>query len=466
MFVPMSLRDRTVLIVAYLGFLSAVLVKAFSSEAATTGTLIALVVLVALSIGPLVAYRSSWGWFHPLIFTSIVGLIVLVRQFSMYADGLPFHRSPLISSSELGGAVTMYVAMQCVALAAYYVGFALFGHIRAPSLRLADPRLLPQRVMVLTAVCLIALAGYVAASGGLQTVLAALFAKRSTALEGRHYLLAAFQIFLPGIWYWTAYGRKPFSSPGFLLSASAGFFGLFIATGSRAGLVYAIAVMGIIWSLRHQEFFHIRFIIAFVGFLILVTGLGAARTASQSSSLAPVSAKETVLSAISQGLGGEFAARSTTESGVIPVLAKVPHEIDYIYGSTYAAILVAPIPRALWPSKPGLAGGRVGRTFFFAPKGVPPGGIGEAYWNFGLAGVIGIFAMFGVLHRILANFLVRNRHVPAALVIFAACLVLLRDPAGTALVSAARTLVLIAIVTVYLRMTRRSERYRTVSSAA
>jgi hypothetical protein len=60
---------------------------------------------------------------------------------------------------------------------------------------------------------------------------------------------------------------------------------------------------------------------------------------------------------------------------------------------------------------------------------MPPGIIGEAYWNFGLLGIPLVFFCFGMFHRWLANFIRCYPREPVAMAIYVT-LVLLAQPSS------------------------------------
>lgn len=69
------------------------------------------------------------------------------------------------------------------------------------------------------------------------------------------------------------------------------------------------------------------------------------------------------------------------------ILAAVPDKIDYKYGSTFVAWVVAPIPRVIWKNKPFLGIGKEVATDAFGytdRRGVPPGFLAEIAINFGV----------------------------------------------------------------------------------
>lgn len=85
------------------------------------------------------------------------------------------------------------------------------------------------------------------------------------------------------------------------------------------------------------------------------------------------------------------------------IVEKFPDEFDYLYGSSYATILIAPIPRVLWPEKPVVRVGLFVGTEVLernSRTGVVPGIIGEAYMNFGSVGVAVILFLFGLFCKV------------------------------------------------------------------
>lgn len=81
------------------------------------------------------------------------------------------------------------------------------------------------------------------------------------------------------------------------------------------------------------------------------------------------------------------------------IVNSVPEKMKFQYGKTFLSLLVAPVPRNLWPEKPNITPGYdiSHQIYGFSEantSGIPPNIIGELYLNFGLAGIfVGLFIL-------------------------------------------------------------------------
>jgi hypothetical protein len=79
----------------------------------------------------------------------------------------------------------------------------------------------------------------------------------------------------------------------------------------------------------------------------------------------------------------------------------VPDQMNFQGGLTYVTWITAPIPRSVWSKKPSVhVGDKVATEIWGrSPRagGIPPGLVGEAYINFGWAGVLLVPFLLGVL---------------------------------------------------------------------
>lgn len=107
-------------------------------------------------------------------------------------------------------------------------------------------------------------------------------------------------------------------------------------------------------------------------------------------------------------------AEATTGRVALDVFAavyeEVPTRTDFYKGSTFVSLLVAPVPRSIWPDKPVTdESGIVGRMLL-GPlgHGLPPTSAGLYYLNFGIAGIYLGFALTGLIHARLFSALLRS----------------------------------------------------------
>jgi oligosaccharide repeat unit polymerase len=89
-------------------------------------------------------------------------------------------------------------------------------------------------------------------------------------------------------------------------------------------------------------------------------------------------------------------------------------DLEYRYGGTYFTWIYAPIPRVLWKNKPIISVGADIKQnvygFYGGEGGIPPGIIGEGYWNLGVFGVVLIMFLVGIIMKIIYQTLItRNQ---------------------------------------------------------
>jgi len=354
---------------------------------------------------PFIWYRPSWGWLHPLVFLVLWAELArsVLRKISIYATGLPAHDvMPAASSAVLNGVVTEALLLKAVGLMAMYTGFMSAGRLTAPRLEFKQPNHLALKTGVLTAVSLLALLMLVNAAGSVG----ALMLQRGLPAEARIFTdpnmrIAAYMVGLlkPACLVWFALKPKAWRSPVWLA-----FFGIamligFMATGSRSGVAIPVLQAGVIWILHNRRIPYQAIVIGFV-FSMLVLGIGGAfrQASTEAESLAEVEVDVGLVNSVTNGFQG-MVRYGASHSGYYAILASVPDNVGFLWGESYLSIPVAPIPSAVLPFEKPEAGGKLNakRIFSIRSGGVPPGSIGEAYWNFGIPGVIVVMALFGVV---------------------------------------------------------------------
>lgn len=414
-FVDMGPGARLAVCAVYAVYLCGVVVFALLNGTAAAELVVpALALLLMVRLWPILSYRNrQYGWFHPLVFTTVYALVGLSRSFPEFAFGLVWHRAlPSWSPDQLSRVVAFELLLTTVGLAAYYAGFLLPGRPRVPRLQVRTPRVLSWRALAVLAAGFAIFLVYLSRQGGIIAHLLSWGGARHRAVAGEFYWLEAAAIGLYACLLWlSADPRAPFK-PVFWGCSAVSLMITFLGAGSRGSVILPLALGLIVWMLARRRLMVTGPILLVPLALFLISVLGEFRNSTRSGALDWDALTASPVEAISHAVQGEVLTRASSGSGVIPILALVPDRVPHLYGSTYLAVVSAPVPRSLWPNKPGLVGGRVGRTFFGRPGGVPAGPVGEAYWNFNVPGVVLVFLLFGFFHRWLASLLLANPDHP------------------------------------------------------
>lgn len=403
---------------------------------------LALVLNGVLLLLPIIFYRPNFGWFHPLGFVLFFALLGHLRRFDVYVSGLQWHAAlPGWGTDHLTALVLKDLLLQAAGTVALYAGYVL-GPTPGPlPIIFRTPAHLASKTVFTVAMATGIFAVYVQGRGGLISHMLSWASGRNEALAGAFYWQFLIQLGMLACLCWLTLDQRSTANPVFWGCTLASLTMIFLTGGSRSAVIYTM-VMGLIaWLLREQKVDVVKIAaITLIGLFVLGT-LGNLRNSTFSGTIdwgslwgrsSASTAAET--STLNTGLT-EISQRSSVYSGVFPILGLVPTQVDYLGGSSYLAALTLPVPRALWPQKPGLVAGMVGQTFFNTPVGMPPGPIGEAYWNFGLPGVLMVFTLFGAFQKWLAETYIRCQPQTGAIVPYVITLFLFSEPTGLAFVA-------------------------------
>ena len=382
---------------------------------------LALQLNLLLLLVPIIWYKNSYGWLHPLVFGIFITLLFHLRRFSMYMQGITWHPAlPGLSDHSLTFLVAYELLLNAAGLVFYYFGFFSSPRFAIPRVKFLQPRNLEKKVLLTVLLSLVSFAAYMQTRGGITAHILSWGKGRTAALAGQYYWQIPIQFGLIACLIWLAIGRKVYGKPLFWVCTATMLIVQFLTTGGRGGVVYALIYMLLVFMIREQKIALTKILIVLMMGFVLMGILGDFRKSTFEGELGvnTLTEQSPIESAFNKGLN-EISERSWNAFGSLPILARVPNDVDYIYGNSYLALLSLPIPRAFWPEKPGLVGGRVTSTFFGGSYGIPPGAIGENYWNFGILGVLGAFFIFGSFHKWLAETFRYYSREPAAGVLYA-----------------------------------------------
>ncbi|MGH9522402.1 MAG: O-antigen polymerase [Terriglobales bacterium] len=100
------------------------------------------------------------------------------------------------------------------------------------------------------------------------------------------------------------------------------------------------------------------------------------------------------------------------------VLTVGPRTFPFLWGESYAELLLQPIPRWIWPDKPWPYDVNIGWYAAQTQTAIPPSMVGELYMNFHIVGVtLGMF-LFGALFRSAYRYLVTDSREPAKILLY------------------------------------------------
>ncbi len=437
-FVELQSLPRWVLILSIFGIIVGIGLKdilAPSPIATSKWVSLALQGNLLLLVMPLLFYRPTWGWFHPLIFGILLSLIDYLRDIALYLFGLPWHTAlPNWPADKLTHLVAYELGFKAIGQMAYYLGFILMPKWGIPQVSFSKVQSLPQKVTGAVLFSVSIFMAYMYTRGGIFAHILSWGAGRQAALSGQFYWQLLLQSGLIACLFWLALDHACHRKGLFWLYVSLMLGMIFLVGGSRSAVIYPMVYMIMVWALRERQLSLNKIALVLVLSFVLIGLLGSFRNSTFTGEIGweSLNPSYSETSSLSTGLE-EISARGGSSRGVIPILARVPHDVSYLYGQSYVALLTVPLPRVLWPEKPGMVGGQVGRTFFGSPVGIPPGPIGESYWNFGFAGVVGVFCCFGAFHRWLAIVLSEYADQPASFVLYGFTVFLVRPTSADVL---------------------------------
>lgn len=152
-------------------------------------------------------------------------------------------------------------------------------------------------------------------------------------------------------------------------------------TTTRADVLYVALALLVIIQLTREKL-QVQWVIGLALLVLLgIGGLSAARSNAQTQSNQAGSGLS-INYAVNSGL---LNRNGYDLSKTLLIMDAVPTVLPYENGLTIAIYAVAPIPRAIWSSKPVVSPGPIiGDVIYGTPRsGVPPGITAELVWNFG-----------------------------------------------------------------------------------
>jgi hypothetical protein len=401
--------------------------------AVLTQTIHDLLLIIALAV----LANNPLGILHPLLLALVLwplfqSMPYLIPEYGGWAGvfaGSPvkaphFYGLPSRSAGAVWTAISKYNSLRSLSLICTYVGFLAFSRrpdfSRRP-LVMRYPVSVRAVMIGLIVVSLIVLIIFVRARGGMNAHLTSLGTGRFKELAGDGLVMLAVDLGATAIYIWVAAMPGDVKSPFFLFSLAAVTAAEFISNGSRGGALEVPLTVGLIWAIMRRKI-PWKIALILVPFMFVSIGLlGAIRTSSWTGSTANEALSRSGWSSSLARTQEEIDARQATSAPVPVVERGFELSGGPLLGSSYAAPLVAFIPRAFWHDKPRGVGSLYARLFLgasFSGTTIPIGPEPEMYWNFGLPGVVLLSIIYGVLLRGMYMFFWRRYPNPFAIVFY------------------------------------------------
>jgi len=377
--------------------------------------------LIVLGL-PFVLSRFQPAIFHPLVFYVVwFGIQGLLRgKAALPITGLEYHRGLIeLGPTDLNGVVALSFFLDAVALLSLYAGYVSGPRFRTPSFELPNTRWLALKSLCWVGMASLGLLALATIGGGLDEVLMqrgiASDQRIATQVGGHWSYLAGVGVVVPIAWL--ACDRKAVRSALYWAVVIVAIAIKFAATGSRGGTIQPLIMIGAVYVLQHQRIPYRALLVGTVLSVVMVGGLGEYRSATaQANAFHEVQVDTGGLEWLELGVE-EAQTVASANSGELAVLGSVPDPVPYLYGESYLSIPFVFIPSALWGEKPDAAGKLNATRIYGDPLiSIPPGPVGEAYWNFSYVGVVVVFVLYGTVLKFFGELYRGNAGHPAVLV--------------------------------------------------
>ena len=417
-FIPIDSNHR--LIISFISLIISCVVLFYINYdlSLISGLIIVLYFLkLFLYLLPLLFFKSKY-FLNPLIFITLWALVTKVYpESSLLVSGLLNY--PVFENYDMGTinkVIAFKLYMDCLFILFIYVGFFLIQPKKTlilPNKQLQDVPLKLMFLLVFTFFIIVLMSNQL---GSIEQVFMTKGKYIAQKIGGHWNFLAGF--LTVGVWLSAAVLKRPLRSFVFIISFISALCIEFLVTASR-GSVLAIIIITIIIIVSKQGNFRIKkLFLLFIGLILLVGFLTSLRDIIQLNDK-QLNVQSSILGLSSKAINSiiQYSGNGNSDFAIYD---KIIENEEYLYGRSYWAILVAPIPRSLLKEKPMGVGRLASQTFMPEYKhktGVPPSSAGEAYWNFGIIGVIFIATLFGIVLKLLWKFIQKNNH-PEIMVLY------------------------------------------------
>jgi len=375
------------------------------------------------------------GVVNPLVYLSLITLLSLVIRSTPTVVFGPVNVSALLDFEleEVSLFRAYFYILSALSVICMYAGFILFTKFPLPVLM--NP-MKSRNFITVPLGMLVAFFGLymiMRLSGSTADHMLNILVSRNVRIYtseihgfGQYMILMGFCI--PAVLIWYASDIRVKYKPHFWILFLCAVAIAYLAGGKRSAVIYPLIMLFCVHIIIHRKFNVIIPVILITFFIAFIGSTAIRRIIGMQYGFTPDVRDIRVFDFIGMGLQ-ELRGREALNPA-IPIIARVPEEVDLLWGETYLMNVLRFIPRQIWRDKPIGLDTKVGIEFWNKEVGKPPGGMAEAYWNFHIPGIIVVYLFYGMGLRYLMSFYLVNYKNHAATVLYVITLVRL-NPAQT-----------------------------------
>ena len=215
-FLGMHVVYRVAMMAVYLIILLTIVLNVEVNRKSPAFVLLCLaqVLNFAVILFPIVFYKPSFGWFHPLVFYTCQYLLFQFRSFATYLQGISHHRAlPEYSPEDIVLVVAYALTLHAIATLAYYFGFWFGPKFKVPQLKFRTPKQVGIKATAIIVFAFLIFWVYVDREGGLSAHLLAWQEGRHEALAGDYYWIVVIKFSAIGCLLWFSLSRSAIYHP-------------------------------------------------------------------------------------------------------------------------------------------------------------------------------------------------------------------------------------------------------------
>lgn len=394
------------------------LTSVYTAPYMVTRLLVATIYILVSSL-PLWFPIPGIGIVHPLF---VIASLILVKStfpsIGGYAIGMSAHGAlPGFTSASIAMLQVQVILMTTLASAMTYVGYFTTRGIKWKFVTFRDRRKIATYAGV---ACFfigsVSLYLLIQISGGLFLHLKNIARGHANKvwvgdaeLASAYGTLVLMVVVAPALWMLKS--KKATANPAFWALVAYTVTSAFLINGRRSAVLANVLVIAACFVLKTRKVAMGRLAVAAILVFLSVGVLGDYRRSNWRQGSVTFEAFTDIQ--VDEAMARSFQEIQSRKSGgaIYPIVAKVPAQVPHKYGTNYLAYFNRFIPRRLWPDKPRGIGIECAEVFYGRRNtgGIPPGGLGEAYWSGGFFGIAIVFFTWGAVLKTSGNFFVRFR---------------------------------------------------------